>query len=143
MSENGAAVLSQSLVESPFITQVREIQRDRIVNSQKLVHWFLWLESHPEWAVQQFEALEPREKGEFRCIQRVFETITDRRFTIQTDPTTFFRPTLAETFQALSDFTRVVIQGHVRGLMVVGGKGIGKSHTILETLQEEGLISGS
>lgn len=139
---NGVFVLSRSLVDSPFISQVREIQQDRIVSPQKLVSWFLWLESRSEWATLQFEALAPVEKSEFRCVQRVFESISDRRFLVQTDPRNVFRPTLAETFQVLSDFVRVVAQDHIRGLLVVGSGGTGKSFTVLDTLQSEGFTQG-
>lgn len=45
-------------------------------------------------------------------------------------------------FANLSALTRVVARGAKKALVIIGGAGIGKTHTVTETLHDEGLVKG-
>lgn len=46
-----------------------------------------------------------------------------------------------ERFEYLADFTDMVIKGNSHALLIVGGSGVGKSHTVVERFQLANLIS--
>jgi len=52
-------------------------------------------------------------------------------------------PTIAEKFQSLEKFVKVVASRHSNGLFLSGPGGTGKTHTVMQVVRNEGLIEGT
>jgi hypothetical protein len=133
-------LITNRLLNAPFLSQIRSIQRTRYEKPERLVAWFKHLEITAEWK-GEYETLQASEKDEFYSLQMAFEAIMERPFSaIQHRAITTTK--MADAFSVLEDYVKVVARKLSNGLMVVGPGGIGKSYTVTDTIKKEKLKEG-
>lgn len=132
------------LLNHPFTSQISAIQRNRATKPQRLVAWFKNLESDLERFKGEYQSLVNGERGTFKSLQVVYESIMDRPFkghavTQVGDPTL----TMMDVFKNMSELVKVIAGKFSNGLFIVGPGGTGKTFTVMQTLERDlNLVQG-
>lgn len=133
-----AKQITQRLLNAEFTSQIKSIDRTRVERPQRLLQWFMMLEAAPE-QYTNIDLISGEDREIFLRMQHVFETIVDRPFKLakqkQADT-----PSMASSFVMMPDLIRVVARKFANGLFIVGPGGVGKTFTVMQTIESEGLI---
>jgi len=136
-----AELITGRLLNAPFLSQVRSIQRTRADQPHRLVAWFKHWEKTPDGYRNQYERLEEEGKTLLLDLQGVYEKITEKHFNGVDIEAPQVTPML-EAFSMMEELTKCVVRKFANGLMVIGAGGIGKSYTVVDVLRAEQVQEG-